>query len=202
MNMHYTIFDTPVLKTLARLFSLLALKLSGWRTEGRLPDIPKFVMIAAPHTSNWDFVLLLFMAFAFRVKVYWMGKDALFRQPFYGLFKWLGGIPIDRSKSNNVVSQSIQQFNNNDKLVLAIPPSGTRKKVFYWKSGFYHIANGAEVPIALSFLDYGRKVGGFGPTIKPTGNIEEDMKSIKAFYADISGKYPEKTVEAVAVRPV
>ncbi len=197
--MNYTIFDTPIIKTLARWFSIMALKLTGWRIDGTVPDIPKFVLIAAPHTSNWDFPYTLFMAFALRIKIYWMGKDALFRGPLYWFFKWLGGIPVDRSKSNNVVAQSIQKFHQSDSLILTIPPSGTRKKVLYWKSGFYHIANGAGVPVVLGFLDYRRKVGGIGPVVAPTGDIESDMKIIKAYYADISGKYPEKAIESATV---
>ncbi len=199
-TMNYTIFDTPIIRTLMRWLSIIILKFSGWRTEGRMPEYPKLVLIAAPHTSNWDFPIMLFIAFSLRAKLYWMGKDALFQWPINRLFKWLGGIPIDRSKSNNVVAQSIEQFNRNDKLILTIPPSGTRKRVFYWKSGFYHIANGANVPIALGFLDYRRKVGGIGPIVTPTGDIEADMENIKAFYADISGKYPAKTIESAEVR--
>lgn len=198
--MNYTIFDTPVIRTLARWLSIILLYLSGWRVEGRLPDHPKFVLIAAPHTSNWDFPIMLFIAFAFKAKLYWMGKAELFRRPFNGLFKWLGGIPIVRSRSNNVVSQSIRQFNENDRLILTVPPSGTRKRVLYWKSGFYHIAHGAGVPIALGFLDYRLKVGGIGPVVEPTGDIGADMEIIKAFYADITGKHPEKTIESAEVR--
>jgi len=123
-----------------------------------------------------------------------MGKEAIFRWPFKGFFKWLGGIPIDRSKSSNVVSQSIQLFHQNEKLILAIPPAGTRKKVKKWKTGFYHIANGANVPIVLGFLDYRRKVGGIGPVVYSTGDIEADMKTIRAFYDSVTGKYPEKSM--------
>ncbi len=126
--------------------------------------------------------------------MYWMGKDAIFKAPFAGVMKWLGGLPIDRSKSNNVVEQSIGQFENNERLVLTVPPSGTRKKVLYWKTGFYHIAKGADVPIALGFLDYRRKVGGILSAFHPTGDIDADMKIITAKYEGIVGKYPEKTM--------
>ena len=190
--MQYTIFDTPILSFALRRWAALFLRIFGWRKEGQFPDAPKCVMIAAPHTSNWDLVIMLFLAFAFDTKLYFMMKDAVFRWPFAGLFKWLGGIPIDRSKSHGVVEQSIQAFRDNEKLVLVVPPSGTRAKVMRWKTGFYHIATGAGVPIALGFLDYGRKVGGIGPSVTPTGDIEEDMKIISAFYAGITGKYPEK----------
>jgi 1-acyl-sn-glycerol-3-phosphate acyltransferase len=161
--------------------------------EGRLPDISKCVMIAAPHTSNWDLPIMLFFAFAFKTKLFFMVKDAIFVWPFGLLFRWLGGIPIDRSKRNGVVEQSIRAFRENATLILVVPPSGTRSKVEYWKTGFYHIASGARVPILLGFLDYRRKVGGVGPTIIPTGNIENDMKTIRTFYAGITAKHPEKS---------
>ena len=106
-------------------------------------------------------------------------------------------MPIDRSKSYNIVAQSIQQFNENEKLILTIAPSGTRKRVKTWKTGFYNIANGANVPILLGFLDYRRKVGGFGPMLYPTGDIESDMKTIRKFYAGVTGKYPEKSMSKI-----
>jgi len=159
------------------------------------------VLIAAPHTSNWDLPYMLFVAFGLRAKVYWMGKDAIFRWPFSRLFKWLGGIPIDSSKSNNVVAQSIDQFTRNDNLILAVPPAGTHKRVLNWKTGFYHIANGAEVPIVMGFLDYKKKIGGIGPVLQPTGDIEADMLTIRTFYQDISGKYPLKSISGATVKP-
>jgi len=198
--MNYTIFDTPVVNTLARRFSLFMLKLTGWKFEGKMPDIPKFIMIAAPHTSNWDLLYTLFFAFALNVKIYWMGKDAIFRRPFGGVCKWLGGIIIDRSKSNSVVDTIIEALNKNEKLILVVSPSGTRSKVAYWKTGFYHIANGANVPVVLGFLDYRRRAGGIGPVVYPTGDIEEDMKIIREFYSGITGKYPEKAIGTAAVR--
>ena len=191
--MHFTIFDTPVVNSLIRVISIVLLKLFGWRKAGQIPDIPKFVMIAAPHTSNWDLLVTLGLAFSFRLKIYWMGKESLFKAPFGGLMKWLGGIPIDRSKSNDVVAQSIEIFNNSEKLVMLVPPEGTRAKVMTWKTGFYYIADGANVPIVLGFVDYGRKAGGFGPVLMPTGDIENDMKKIHDFYLTVTAKYPEKS---------
>ncbi len=167
---------------------LIFLKMFGWRVEGALPDIEKFVIIAAPHTSNWDFPFTLALTFALRMKIYWMGKIALFRWPFGGICRWLGGIPIDRSRSHNMVEQAIQAFEEREKLIMVIPPEGTRKKVSHWKTGFYHIAQGANVPIVLGFLDYRRKVGGIGPAFYPTGRIEDDIREIKMFYATITGK--------------
>ncbi len=111
--------------------------------------------------------------------------------------KWLGGIPIDRSKSSNVVAQSIQTFKENREVVLVVAPEGTRKKANYWKTGFYHIANGANVPIVMGFIDYARKVGGIGPTLIPTGDIEFDVQKIRFFYDGITGKIPDKSTPAV-----
>ncbi len=192
--MNCTIFDTPGLKTLFRWFSIVALKIAGWRVQGRLPVVPKFVLVGAPHTSNWDLPYTLFIIFVLRGKICWLGKESLFRPPFKGFFKWLGGIPIDRSKSKNIVAQTIQQFNQNKTMILTIAPEGTRSRTKKWKTGFYHIAKGANIPIALGFLDYRRKVGGIGPLIYPTGNIEADMKSIRAFYDNVTAKYPEKSM--------
>ncbi|MBF0118383.1 MAG: lysophospholipid acyltransferase family protein [Desulfobacterales bacterium] len=199
--MNYTIFDTPVIRPIMRFLSLLILKFFGWRVEGKLPDIPKFVMIAAPHTSNWDLPLTLLVAFALKAKIYWMGKAAIFNRPFTGFFKWLGGIPIDRSKSNGVVKESIKQFEENEKLILTIPPSGTRRKVLYWKTGFYYIACGANVPIVLGFLDYSRKTGGIGYSYIPTGDIKSDFLEIQAFYSDIKGKYSLKSADILVEEP-
>ncbi len=195
-----TIYVTPVIKTLARWFCLIALRILGWRTEGRLPDIPKYVLIAAPHTSNWDLFFMVAVAFAMKVKIYWLGKTAIFRPPFGALFRWLGGVPIDRSKSHNVVEQAVAHFENRGDFVLAVPPSGTRRKVNYWKTGFYYIAAGAKVPVLLGFLDYKRKVGGVGPVVYPTGDIEADMNVIREYYSTVTGKYPEKAADLVVVK--
>jgi len=189
----HTVFDTPVIKTLLRWFSKAYLKVFGWKVEGRVPDVPRCVMIAAPHTSNWDFPITMFLSFALHGKVYWMGKDKLFRKPFGSVMRWLGGIPVDRSKANNVVAQMVEVFNSHEDLIVIIPPEGTRGKVSYWKTGFYHIANGAGVPIILGYVDYGRKAGGIGPTVWPTGDIEADMRTICSFYTGVTAKYPEKS---------
>ncbi len=190
--MRHTMFDTPVIKTIFRWISLLTLKLLGWKVEGGVPaDVKKAVLIAAPHTSNWDFMYTLMMAFALRIRIYWMGKQELFPAPFRGLMMWLGGIPVPRHKSNNLVQASAEAIRNAREFLLAVPPEGTRAKVTQWKTGFYYIAQGAGVPILLAYLDYGRKVGGIGPVFMPTGDIQADMKAIRAFYAGIRGKHPQ-----------
>ncbi|HQP31145.1 MAG TPA: lysophospholipid acyltransferase family protein, partial [Deltaproteobacteria bacterium] len=177
--MHTTVFDTPIVRSVFRLISILYLRIFGWRVEGRLPEHPRYVIIAAPHTSNWDFPITLFLAFALRINCSWMGKDSLFRRPFGAIMRWLGGMPIDRSKSNNIVGESIKAFDRQDRLVMVIPPEGTRKQVSYWKTVFYHIAHGAQVPIVLGYIDYERKAGGIGPIVWPSGDIEADMRIIQ-----------------------
>jgi len=179
-----------------RLTALFFLKCIGWQVEGERPNIPKYVMIAAPHTSNWDFVIALAMVFVYRINIQIMMKDTWFFWPLGPIFRWLGMMSIDRSKANNVVAQCIEDFKQREEKVLMIPPSGTRKRVSYWKTGFYHITRGAGVPIVMGFLDYRRKRGGIGPVFHPTGNIDRDMQTIGAFYQDISGKYPAQSVQA------
>ncbi len=195
--MHFTIFDTPVVRTLLYWISILALKIVGWKKEGELPTEPKYVIIAAPHTSNVDLPMTLFLAFAYRAKVYWMGKETIFKKPFGAIMKWLGGIPTVRDKSSNIVQQSISQFEENEKLVMVVAPEGTRRHVNYWKTGFYYIALGAKVPIALGFLDYKRKRGGIGGLFHPTGNITEDMNEIQKFYHTVTARRPEKTASGI-----
>ncbi len=193
--MHRTIFTTPVVNTLLRGLSLTLLKLTGWRVEGSLPpDCPKCVVIAAPHTSNWDLPNTLIAGFALRMNLYWMGKRSIFAPPFGAFMRWLGGIAVNREQSTNLVAASVEAIRAADgPLQLVVPPEGTRSKVRYWKTGFYHIAHGAGVPIVLSYMDYARKVSGLGPVFHPTGDIERDMATIKAFYAPFKGKNPDQS---------
>jgi len=188
--MHRTIFDTPIVNTLLRGMSVTILKLAGWKVEGSLPpSCQKSVFIAAPHTSNWDLPFTLMVAFALRLNIYWMGKHQIFRFPFRHTMMWLGGIPVERNTSNNLVEASAQAIIAADgPLQLVVPPEGTRSKVRYWKTGFYYIALGAKVPIVMAYMDYSRKVSGLGPVFMPTGDIEADMVAIKAFYAPFKGK--------------
>lgn len=186
---HRTIFDTPVVNTILRALSIVILKLSGWKATGALPaDLKKAVFIAAPHTSNWDLPFTLFVAFALRLKIYWMGKEEIFKPPFRGVMMWLGGIPVQRVAATNMVTASANALTSADELILVVAPEGTRSKALYWKTGFYYIAQTAQVPIVMAFLDYERKVGGVGPTLYPSGDIEKDMAVIKDFYKDIRGK--------------
>lgn len=185
--MQRTIFRTPFLSTLLRGLSLCGLRLWGWKVVGEKPQAPKYILCGAPHTSNWDFPLMLMVMLALRMDVHWMGKNTLFPKPLAGLVRWLGGIPIDRSRSNNTVEQMVVTFGHFDELVVLIPPEGTRSKVQRWKTGFYHIAVGAGVPIQLGFLDAKTKTAGMGPMFYPSGNIEKDLPAIQAYYRDKSG---------------
>jgi 1-acyl-sn-glycerol-3-phosphate acyltransferase len=188
--MQSTIFNTPVVNTILKAFSVGFLRATGWRVEGRLsPDARKSVLIAAPHTSNWDLPYTLMVAFALDLQVRWMGKNSLFRFPFGGVMRWLGGIAVNREQSTNLVEASAQSIRAaQEPLQLIVPPEGTRSKTRYWKTGFYYIALGAGVPIVMAYMDYDRKLSGLGPVFTPTGDIERDMAEIKAFYAPFKGK--------------
>jgi len=167
------------------------LMLTGWKAEGRRPDPKRYVLIAAPHTSNWDLPYLLAFAWLYRLQISWMGKEQIFRAPFGGIMRWLGGVPVKRDKRHDMVEQMASVIEDAKAIALVIPAEGTRGYVPHWKSGFYHIARTANVPIVPSFLDYSRRVGGFGPAIVPTGDISTDMEEIRNFYADKKGKFPE-----------
>jgi len=189
--MRITVFSTPLLTPCLRWLAIGLLRISRWDTVGE--DLPeaRVVLIAAPHTSNWDFPIMLLVALKLRLKIYWMGKHSLFPFPVAGFMKWLGGIPINRSKAHNVVQETVSQYEKNDSLVILIPPEGTRSKVARWKTGFYHIAVNAKVPILLGYLDASKKEAGFADFFHPCGDIEKDMVAIKAFYADKIGLRPE-----------
>jgi 1-acyl-sn-glycerol-3-phosphate acyltransferase len=188
--MHTTVFDTPLVNTALRYGSLAFLKLAGWRIEGELPaNARKCVLIAAPHTSNWDLPYTLMTAFVLRLNIYWMGKASIFTPPFGPLMRWLGGIAVDREQSNNIVAASVAALKAAaGPTQLIVPPEGTRSKTRRWKTGFYYIALGAELPILLAFMDYKQKRAGLGPVFQPSGDIERDMVAIKAYYAPLRGK--------------
>jgi len=166
--------------------------LSGWAFEGPMPATRRYVLIAAPHTSNWDFVYMMAMAWAVGVRLSWMGKASLFVFPLGTMFRALGGLPIRRDGPANLVEQSVARFTQGQDLVLAVPAEGTRRRGNTWRSGFYHIARLAEVPVVLGYLDYARRRGGLGPEVRPSGDVRADMDRIRAFYADKTGRYPAK----------
>jgi 1-acyl-sn-glycerol-3-phosphate acyltransferase len=177
---------------LLRLLAKGFLGLTGWRPEGQRPVARRYVVIAAPHTSNWDLAYLLAFSVIFDVKIRWMGKQQLFRGPMGTVMRMLGGVPVHRERRNDLVEQMADFIRESDEIALTVPAEGTRSYVPHWRSGFYHIARAAEVPIVLSYLDYARRRGGFGPELVPTGNVREDMDEIRAFYADKQGRYPER----------
>lgn len=182
-----TIFDTPILTGLLRLLTRLLLRLSGWRVHGQVPDFPKFIVLGAPHTSNWDFMLMLAVGFVTRAKLRYLGKAELFRSPLGFFFYWCGGIPVDRSKSVGLVEQTVKVIHNSKEFILAIAPEGTREQVHRWKSGFYHIAKSAEIPIVSAYVDAKRKVVGIGDIFRLTGNMEADMRNIQSYFAKFEG---------------
>jgi 1-acyl-sn-glycerol-3-phosphate acyltransferase len=166
------------------------LELAGWSPEGTAPDVPKYVLIAAPHTSNWDLLWMLLFAAHFGVSPRFMAKHTLFRGPMGWAMRGLGGIPVERRRAADVVAQSVAAFTAAEALALVVPAEGTRSRAPFWKSGFYRIAREAGVPIVPSFLDYGRRTGGFGEPFHPTGDVRADMDRLRVFYAGRTGKYP------------
>ncbi len=165
----------------------------GWKAGGTPPTAKKAVIIAAPHTSNLDGVLLVSFAWNFGVDIQWMVKDSVMSTPLLGRFvRNVGGVAIDRSKSKDVVSAMVQAMQERDELLLVVSPPGTRSLREHWKSGFYYIAQRAGVPLVCSYLDYAKKEGGFGPTIPVTGNVKADMDRLREFYRDVTARYPEQ----------
>ena len=188
--MHRTLFTTPLVHTVLRAGSRAFLRLNGWTVQGELPaNARKAVLIAAPHTSNWDLPYTLMVALCLRLNVYWMGKASLFRFPFGPVMRWLGGIAVDRSKANNLVAASAAAIVAADGPVqLVVPPEGTRGRTRHWKTGFYFIALEARGAIIMAVMDYERRVSGLGPVFTPSGDVEADMAVIKRFYAGVKGR--------------
>ena len=169
-------------------------KRQGWTVEGVAPNPRKFVVIAAPHTSNWDFVYFLGAADGLNLDLSFMGKESLFRWPLAKAMRDLGGVPVDRSASHNVVDAMIAEFAERDEFMLTIAPEGTRGKVRQWKTGFYHIALGAGVPMVCGLMDYKRKVVGLGPALMASGDYEADMKILAEFYRACTPKFPDRAM--------
>ena len=174
-----------------RLICRLYLFLYRWRTV--LPGTPvpdRCVMIAAPHTSNWDFPVTIAMAEMSGVDIKWLGKSQMFKGPLGPFFRWLGGISVERSSPQGLVADLAAEFSRQDRLVLVVPAEGTRSAVEYWKSGFYRIASEAGVPIVCAYVDRRSRTGGFGPVITPSGDVRADMDLIRAFYEGKEGLKP------------
>ncbi len=171
-------------------FSRALLKLLGWRRDFHFPETAKYVMIVAPHTSNWDFIIGVLTKWAEGLQMRYLGKDSLFKSPLGWFFRKTGGMPVDRSGKHRVVDQMVERFAAADALVLALSPEGTRSRTEYWKSGFYHIALAAQVPIALCFMDYSSKTVGLRTHFMPSGDVESDMALIREYYRPFKGKRP------------
>lgn len=169
----------------------LLLRLLGWKINGELPAKNKFVLIVAPHTSNWDFVIGLIAEFAVGGRFHFLAKKQLFFFPLNFFLKMVGGIPVDRSKSHDLVEQVVHLFEQKEDFVLGITPEGTRSPVKRWKTGFYHIANKAKIPIAMVGFDYVKKEIRIREPFWPTGDMDKDMPKILDFYRGIQGRYPK-----------
>jgi 1-acyl-sn-glycerol-3-phosphate acyltransferase len=173
---------------LTRALGHAMLRSMGWRVEGEFPNLPKFVVAVAPHTSNWDFVVGIAVMFALDLRIGYLGKHTLFRWPLGGFMRWTGGIPVDRSSPHGVVGESVAAFTRMDRRILAIAPEGTRRRVGQFKSGFLQIARGARVPVVLATLDWGAKVVRLGPAFDPGEDVEADRRRTEAFFASVRGK--------------
>ncbi|WP_225205485.1 lysophospholipid acyltransferase family protein [Novosphingobium huizhouense] len=169
-------------------------KRQGWTAIGTPPPGGRYVLIAAPHTSNWDFVYFLGLVNALGLDTRFMAKDSLFRWPLGRFMRDMGGIAIDRKHRRNVVQAMIEEFGRRDRFVLTIAPEGTRSAVTQWRTGFYQIALGAGVPMVVGLMDYGTKTGGLGPTIMPTGDYASDMRQIAQVYRSVTPKHPERSI--------
>jgi len=178
-------------------FGRLLMGLFGWKVEGTVPNAKKFMVVGAPYTSNLDWFVVMGSAFVLGVRISWMAKHSLFNKPWGGFLRWLGGVPIDRRQAQGTVGAAVEQFNQHDELILCITPEGTRARVRgKWRKGFYYMAEGADVPVVVAAFDYGRKVVRFGPTFKPSGDVEADMPIIYSYVEGVVPRHPQKELEA------
>lgn len=185
------------LSEIVRRFSVFVYTINGWTAVQDNPPPRKAVIIAAPHTSNWDFLYFFGLTNKLKINSYWIGKDTLFKWPWGGMMRRLGGIPVDRSKSNNMVEAMVREFDRRDDFLLTIPPEGTRDGGKQWRTGFYYIALKAKVPLIIGLMDYRKKTGGLGPSFMPSGDYSADMKKLSAFYHSVTPKYPEKAMRDI-----
>ncbi len=178
---------SPLLQAVGR----IAMRVGGWRFEGALPELPKFIIIVAPHTSNWDFPVGVAAMFALDLRIHWFGKDSLFKPPHGFLFKVLGGRGIRRDTREGVVAEMAAVVRAEPQFLLALAPEGTRKRVAQWRSGFYHIAEAADVPIVPVWFDYRTKVIGIQPPMRASGNIDADFATLQALFRPEMAKRPD-----------
>jgi len=166
------------------------LSITGWRIDGQLPQHPKMVIAVAPHTSNWDFFLGVAVLFALRIRIRFLGKHTIFVPVVKQLLEWIGGMPVDRRSAHGLVDQVADQFKQNDKMILAVAPEGTRSRIFPWKTGFLAIAHKAQVPVVLIGFDFKNKCVHIGPTIRTSGDFAADMHEVYGFFSTMPAKYP------------
>ncbi len=164
--------------------------LAGWQFDGAMPDLPKFVLIVVPHTSNWDFFVGVGALFALGLRLAFLGKDSLFRGPAGPALRWLGGVPVDRSVRHDRVAEMVEVFRNHDRLVVGLTPEGTRKRVMEWKTGFYHVAHGAGVPVVPVAFDYGRKSIIIWDPFFPTGDEDGDIANLRRLFVNVIPMHP------------
>lgn len=173
-----------------RALARLVLKISRFEVKGTPPADPACVMVAAPHTSNWDFILMIAMAWHSGVEVVWLGKKEMFWGPLRPLFRAMGGIPVDRENPAGLAAVIAERARRGEVSAIVIPPEATRSLGTHWKSGFRRIAADAGIPICLAFLDGPTRTGGFGPVFHPTDDVVADMDRVREFYAGMDGLKP------------
>ena len=182
----------PRVPFIFRWIGKLGLWMLGWRVRGNVPpEEPKAIFIASPHTTNWDGVVMVLVSLAMGIRLSWLGKKSLFTGPKGILMRFAGAVPVDRSGGLDTVQQVAKTFKETDKIFLAVAPAGTRKKTNHWKTGFYHMAIAADVPIFCGYLDYSRGEGGVLSVVRPSGDIEADIERFQEIYADVRGGRPE-----------
>jgi len=171
------------------------LRIAGWHIEGAFPPLPKFVIIVAPHTSNWDFLVGLLAMFALDLQASWLGKHTIFRFPLSPVLRWLGGEPIDRSVEHGTTAAAIKRFGERPSWVLALSPEGTRRPVSQWKTGFHRIALGAGVPIVPVWFDYRSRRVGLGPPFQPGPDEPADVVTLRRYFRKDMARHPENYIE-------
>lgn len=167
-----------------------ALRLAGWRFAGTIPNRAKMVVIVAPHTSNWDFLIGVAGMFATGLRVTFLGKDTLFRWPFGVIMRWLGGFPVDRASPHNVVKQTIAHIAASDRIILGLSPEGTRRKRARWRTGFHYVARGAQIPIVPVALDYSTRTIRFFPPHEPSDSVDDDLTMLGAYFHAGMARHP------------
>jgi 1-acyl-sn-glycerol-3-phosphate acyltransferase len=182
----------PRINLIAHWFGRIILQLTGWTIKCAPFPGDKFVLVGAPHTSNFDFIFLLITSWVLRLKLYWVGKHTLFRPPIGWFSRRLGGIPVDRRASYGAVDQIADRIREAGEIILVIAPAGTRKHTDHWKSGFYWIASKAQVPVVCAALDYDKKLVDVGLNFRPGGDLSADMEAIRTFYQGVKGRFPHK----------